>query len=58
MRAEPDTLLNRFLGLYRLKPRKQPAVYFLAMSNCLLSPFELDEVYDIKVCSSFAQHDR
>lgn len=47
----PDTIITRFYGLHKVKPKKEHSNYIVVMANVLNSSyFDMDEIYDLKVC--------
>lgn len=50
----PDTIITRFYGLHKVKPKKERSHYIVVMANVLNSGyFDMDEIYDLKVRTVF-----
>eukprot|EP01129_Flabellula_baltica_P005791 TRINITY_DN2120_c0_g1_i2.p1 TRINITY_DN2120_c0_g1~~TRINITY_DN2120_c0_g1_i2.p1 ORF type:complete len:574 (+),score=98.48 TRINITY_DN2120_c0_g1_i2:39-1760(+) len=48
VKENPDTLLSRMLGMYRITNTTKKRIYFIIMENLILSNYTVHELYDLK----------
>ncbi|ETO06510.1 phosphatidylinositol-5-phosphate 4-kinase, partial [Reticulomyxa filosa] len=49
VQGQPNTLLNRFYGMYRIKIPGRKQIYFVVMGSVFYSTLEVHKIYDLKV---------
>jgi 1-phosphatidylinositol-4-phosphate 5-kinase len=45
---QPDTLITKFYGMYRVKPHGRKAIYFVVMGSVFHTDKEIHRIYDLK----------